>query len=615
VRYCLTPLKKSISNNSKEIYMRRHITISALLVSILLLIGASIAQAKPAQVTLANAYFADQLPAGADIYVGIRTDDAYIGELDTILGKITSGLSLLSPDMPASISLRQLLDQAVLSMRMDGTFDSTIRTWLGDSIGMGIYFGEQFPEDILVIIDHTNRDAAETFIETASGGIYNITEEGAFTFYSGENNATLVAINDDAIYMSSRRELIPFNGAPTDVLSNDPDFQKAVGALPSPSYNIVVAGDTGAIAQLGDTGNMGARGMFNEFLPDAYTAVGLTIANGVSPTIDVAQVGLSAEVVALLNTPVDPAFTQYIPADATAVIHGTNLITAYNALIQVVSANTGQDLQAQLNQAQAIFGFDVISLLLSGDFAMYFTYKPEGLTSLIDTQLEAINNNQTTTPSVAINTLAEFGAIFEITDRTNAQSLVDQIFNLYGLMGSNTQGVTATQEEIGGSLALVLSISSPGMSPIELVIGANDSIFVVGTRESATNALLGTGGFDSNPFYQNSLRYTLPTMTHYWFLDRNIIMTGSTILGLLSPRIGSVFSSITNELGAVSTPNATEIARQQEALREQNRQMLQEVITLNEGLQAFAQVFDNATVSVSSKEGILFVRAVITLSE
>jgi len=340
-----------------------------------------------------------------------------------------------------------------------------------------------------------------------------------------------------------------------------------------------------------------------------------TITDGVSPTIDVVQVGLPAEAIALLNTPVDPTFTQYIPANATAVIHGTNLITAYNALIQLVSANTGQNLQAQLDQAQALFGFDVISLLLSGDFAMYFTYKPEGLTSLIDAQLEALNNNETTPPSVDISSLAEFGAIFEITDRAQAQSLVDQLANLYNLMGSNTQGITATQEDIGGSLALVLSISSPGMAPIEVVIGANDSIFVIGTRESATNALLGTGGFDSNPFYQNSLRYTLPTMTHYWFLDRNIILTGSTILGLFTPRIGSVFSSITNELGVVSTPNPTEIARQQEALREQNRQMLQEVTILTEGLQAFAQVFDNATVSVSSKEGILFVRAVITLSE
>jgi len=114
--------------------------------------------------------------------------------------------------MPANISLRQLLDQAVLSMRIDGTFDSTIRTWLGDSIGISIYFGEQYPEHTLVIIDHTNRDAARTFIETASGGTLTVTEEGAFTVYSGENNPSLIAVNDEAIYIASRRELIPFNG-------------------------------------------------------------------------------------------------------------------------------------------------------------------------------------------------------------------------------------------------------------------------------------------------------------------------------------------------------------------------------------------------------------------
>ncbi|MDX2076999.1 MAG: hypothetical protein SFZ02_11245 [bacterium] len=597
--------------------MRRHITIFALLVSILLLIGASIAQAKPAQVTLANAYFADQIPAGADIYVGIRTDDAYIGELDAVLGKITSGLSLLIPDMPATISLRQLLDQAVLSMRMDGTFDTTIRSWLGDSVGIGIYEGEQFIEHVLVIIDHTNRDAARTFIETVSGGVFDVTEEGAFTVYSSPNGgAIFIALNDDAIYMSSRRELIPFNGTPTDVLSNDPDFQKAVGALPSPNYNIVVAGDTGAIAQLGDTGNMGARSMLNAFLPDAYTALGLTIANGVSPTIDVAQVGLPADVVALLNTPIDPAFTQYIPANATGVIHGTNLIATYNTLIQLASANTGQDLQAQLDQAQAIFGFDVISLLLSGDFAMYFTYKPEGLTSLLNEQLEALNTNTTVSNPVDVTSFLEFGAIFEINDPTNAQSLIDQMFSMYGLLGGNS-GVTASQEEIAGHTALVLTASSnsSAMSGFEIVIGANDTVLVMGTRESATAILTGNGGFDSNPFYQTSLRYTLPTMTHYWFLDRNIVSAGGAISQvLLGPAIGRVFTNITNNM-AVSTPNPTEIARQEEEARLQNQLMLQSVITLNDNLQTFAQIFDNTTVSVSSKEGILFVRAVITLSE
>ncbi|MDX2076998.1 MAG: DUF3352 domain-containing protein [bacterium] len=592
-----------------------------LLISLVSLISFSVAQAHPAQVALDNAFFADQMPAGASIYIGIRTDDAYIDELNGILDKVTTGLSAIAPDMPTNMNIRQLLDQVVMSIGVEGDFQTAIRPWLGDKVGIGIYFGEQSPENIFIAIDHTNRELAEAFIENVSRGALRTSVEGDFTVYTTNNDMAFIAINNDTIYITSLRELIPFTGNTLHALRNYLPFQQAVEALPSDSYNVIVIAQTARLAQMGNGNRNDA--IVQAVVGDGYTAIGATITDGVSLTLDVVQTGLPAQVTDLLNTPVDPAFTQYIPSNATAVIHGTNLIAAYNALIQLVSANTGQDLQAQLTQAQALFGFDVISLLLSGDFATYFTYKPQGLTDLLNTQLDALNQNTMTSPTLDIAQFAEFGVIFEISDPANAQSLVDQLFNLYGLFGGNN-GVTATQEEIAGHNALILTVNAtPSMSSFDIVIGANEAVFVIGTRESATAVLSGTGGFDSNPFYQNSLGYTLPDMTHYWFLDRTVIMTGTGIFGfLLTPVVGSETTGVTFDVetgvSATFTPNPTQeaqITRQQEIMREQSLQGIESMTAFNDVMQGFSQLFDNATVSVSSKDDILFVRAVITFSE
>lgn len=585
------------------------------LLGLVFILSSAIAQAHPANVSLANAFFADQMPIGADLYMAIRTDDAYLDELDGILGKIISQISTTIPNFglpPEGFGVRQLLNQALASTRLDIDFETDIRPWLGSSMALGLYWGEDVLQDLFIAIDHSNRELAEAFLINISRQQIEVTVEGNFSIYTMGDGMTLIGINDDAIYIALRRELIPINGAPSDTLSNDPNFQKAVGALPSTNYNILVAGDTSVLAQLMDSNRVTTRQSIKALLPDAYTALGATIANGISPTIDLAQVGLTPEVVNLINTPIDPSFTQYIPANATGVIHGTNLVAPYNALIDLLSAQTGQDMRAQLDQAYAMFGFDVINVLFSGDFAIYFTYKPEGLEGLINAQLEALNTEGTTTTK--ITDILEFGYVFEVSDTTQAQSLIDQLYNLYNMMGANA-GISVSQEEIGGKSALVISAEQSGMEALELVIGMNDAVMVMGTRESATAILTGNGRFDSNPFYQNSLRYTLPSMTHYWFIDRNSLPAMSTISTvLLGPAIGTVFDNVINNLGS-STPTPEEIARQEEVRRERERQMLQGFLDIQTQVQAFSQIFDNATVSVSSKEGILFLRAVVTLTE
>ncbi len=609
----MPPSYRLYNRSLKEHDMKRLTTL--FLIGLIFILSSAIAQASPTNVSLANAFFADQMPIGADLYMAIRTDDAYLDELDGILGKIVTQLSETIPNInipEEGFGVHQLINQVLASSRLDIDFETDIRPWLGSSMAFGLYWGEDVVQDFFIAIDHSNRELVEAFIINTSRRQTEVTVEDNFSIYAMGDGMTLIGINDDAIYIAMRPELLPIDGAPSDTLSNDPNFQKAVGALPSANYNILVAGDTSILAQMMDNNRISTRQSIEALLPDAYTALGATIVNGVSPTIDFAQVGLPPEIMNLINTPVDPSFTQYIPANATGVIHGTNLLAPYNALIDLISAQTGQDMRAQLDQAYTLFGIDVVDLLLSGDFAMYVTYKSEGLESLINRQLEIINTEGSTAP-VDITSLLDFGYIFEIPDSRQAQSFIDQVYNLYNMMGANA-GVTVSQEEIAGNMALVIRAESVGMESLELIMGTNSSVMVIGTRESATAILTGNGRFDSNPFYQNSLRYTLPSMTHYWFIDRNSLSGLLTILSLLGPNISNVFDNIITNLGT-STPTPEELARQEELRRERARLILLSIMDLQTQLQAFSQIFDNATISLSSKEGILFLRAVVTLTE
>ena len=591
----------------------KRVIVSLLMVFVLAL-SLSITQAKPAQVTLANAFFAEQIPAGAGIYMAIRTDDAYIDELDGILSKITTYLTSIDVPVPPDFGMRQLLDMAFMSSSPPMDFTNDTRPWLGSSAAWAVYFNESgFIDNLMVIIDHSNRELAEAMIENLNQAEVTVSVEGDFKVYSYDSGLSAITINDDAIYITGGENSTPFTGVTGDVLSNDLNFQRAVGALPAPSYNILFVVETATLVTLADNNRQSTGDFIRAVAPDAYTAIGATIVNGISPTLDIAQVGLPTEIVSLINTPIDPVFAQNIPANATGVIHGTNLIAPYNALIDLVSVQTGQDLRAQLDQAQAIFGVDVINLLLSGDFAMYFTYKTDMFEAVINEQIESLDVNPYGAPPDFFK-LLEFGYIFEISNPADAQALVDQVANLYAMLGASTAGMTLSREEIGGGNALVISTQVTSESTLDLVIGANDRVMVMGTRESATAILNGDGGFDSNTFYQNSLRYTLPTMTHYWFLDRNSVVAIG-LLALTGPIIGGVFENIFDEFNNTPTLTPEEIERRNEIIREQTRQTLLATLDFQAQLNQFAQLLDNASVSVSSKEGILFVRAVITLSE
>jgi len=556
--------------------------------SLLFIIGVSTIQANSTQANLDNAFFADQMPTGAQVFAAIRTDAGYFDQLDGIFGKLSNGLSGIYSIIGLPISemnLYQSLDMAVQSAGLEGDFQTSIRPWLGDKIGIGIYQGESSLIDTLVVIDIADRELAEAFVQSVAAGTLQSATEGDFTVYSNPDTPTLIAINDDVAYIATKRELIPFTGNPTESLATNADFQAAVGALSAGSYNIMLISDSQTLMQ----SSLNTTPMELAPFYGGYTAIGATIVDGVSATLDIAQLGVSDDILSYINVPLDPAFTQYIPTDATAVLHGTNLLPILNLIIAQASQNTGQDIQAQLNQLDKVLGFNVFNLLLSSDFAVYLTYNPDGIEALLNAP-SVVDGGVLSTDDIDLNALTQAGFVFKISNPEDAQKLITQLSMLLGMVANSLPNATITTEQIDGRDVVVLTANTERGRLVDVIIGANDAVLVMGTRESATAILTGNGGFSTSATYQTALRYTLPTSTHYWFLDRNSVVAALDLAVLwLTPM-------------SANSP-------------ESNQAMLETATEIHNQIETFAQLFNSATLTTSVKDNTLQIRAVITLSE
>ena len=478
--------------------------------------------ADPADLTALASFY----PADAPLYVGLRTDDGYIEALDGILGRIVAIPDLQVP--PVNVSI--LLDQLALQIYPpDGTFAGNIRPWLGDFAAFGlidvnaeVLNNDMDQPPMIIVLSITDQDAVADLLITA------LTEsETNFTQQTGPDYINLaideatygvIVIRQDALVVhigETAREL-PLNGIPDDSLAAQPGFAESFSMLPGSDYNIAVYLDTPrfveaavetdpiAAQQLGTLG-----GMIQGAGPQVW---GFTVLDGPTLTIDIAQgVGDMATMIPAFQ-PIDPAFAARIPATAPLVIHANNLggnLAASFDQIEGALAAAGDGSDAMLEEALATFesvtGLNLLTDVfgwMTGDYALYLDLTPlasGGLSSLP----------------------VSFALLAEVTDPAAAAATVDGLTSgleqtLARMMPPDTEegmpAPTVTREDINGTPATVLSIpaSLDTPFPIELVISANDSVFVLGTRAAAEIAFAADGGLAADAEFIRSQQWWLP---------------------------------------------------------------------------------------------------------
>jgi hypothetical protein len=577
---------------------------------------------------------ASYAPTDTVVFVTSRIDDDFIDVLDGLRAKVVNALP--PGAAPGLISLRSLLTMGLSSAGLD--YETDIRSWLGDNMAffvanpeLLVQRGGSSPEDASAafVVDITDREAAVKFVDDLlakspnNSNLFEKSDEATYTVYRSTDNGMSVmanqgaiAINDNALIIGTTLGIDAAMGTRAKLFEQE-SFTSALALLPESKYNLLAYIDTGALFTL-STAMMEANSTsaadervtaMTKAFTDAVgpTVIGATILDDRTLTLDFAQqIGDLTELEKLgitlpKLTPIKPAFNANIPADAAAVIRGSNLagIVDY-ALTSVVNTSKLQSeaeskrIAEQIAEFEAEFlkntGIDLREDILSwltGDFAMVAGYtSPEpGTVTFLNTPLY---------PDEAPDTDAlNGGLVFEVTDKDKADTLIAKLETLIAVGLKDNKQATFATETIGETKALVITGNVSSDAQLDVIIAANDDVFVVATRGLAEAILKGEDGLDTSSAYRAANPYVLsnPTSVAYLSQDGVNLIGDLVLLGVISDSLGP-------------------------AMRQAPADAQKKFIEIQTQVRAALEMIESATVSSTSDEdGNTISRAVITLAE
>ncbi len=491
-----------------------------LMVLLLISLTALTAQAQAFDPTQLARY----MPADSDAYIGLRIDDGYLETLDGVLAAILNKLPEEIRAQVPPITLRQ----ALLGSLPPGVTYEGIRQWLGDYAAVGVTNAvvsidddTTNDDDAISYIAVTLQDKAafEAFLKEQSPELAAITPITAdnFTIYSDPEGDGLLAFNNEVVIFSNGSE-ISAGG-----LDSNPAFTSTLAKMPADSYNIFVYVNSAVFASAAEDNMPSGLGqnpfetLNVDFASLSPTALGFTVLDGRSLTIDV----LSPNVPGITPTfaPVDAAFARFIPAETSYVIHVTNLAGSFNTGLELAAtASQESDNPMSVEQISNLFngltGLDLEDDLLSwmgGDAAL-----------IMDTDVPSLLGAMMT------GTVEELPLSFGILVETDGSDRPAAVVEAVGRILSNqadSAEMTVSNEVINGVNAVVLTgqVENPDV-PVQIVIGANDNLFVVATRLLAEQIFSGDyAGLDTAAAFQEAAAYLLPNSGAVLYTDNAFV--------------------------------------------------------------------------------------------
>jgi hypothetical protein len=478
--------------------MRKLLVLFVLVGLVLGVLPAAVSATPVAELTDLAQYF----PLDVPVFAAFRTDDGFVETLDGLAARISSAIPGVGPGR-----LSTMLDLAAQQIDEEGDFQSVFRSWLGDSVAFGLLSlepaaGGRNPE-FVVVMSVTDRAEAESFVDAfmrETDADFSVTTEDPFTLYEVEDRNVAVAVTDDALFLTETVGTLRSLNTREARLNTSATFTETVGALPMGDYDAVLYLDSPTLAramfEMGAQRNRAASAMMEQmegFLSAAAPqAVGFSI-SGAELVIDSAQLpgdtGALEEMGFVLPTSMTPVgfdFAAHVPADAPLVVLGTNLSETYNLMIQNLRAAMQLQVEAGNEEAEdfeqglrfveigvrGLTGLDLQEDILgwmTGDYALFLNVNPEGIASM------------TTMP-------IDFGLVFEATDPAAAQAVVDGIRE--AIVQSEPENVTLTQETVAGvDVAVITAKPEDEPYPVEILVGSNDEVFVIGTRNAFAAAI------------------------------------------------------------------------------------------------------------------------------
>lgn len=617
------------------------------LLVLLLILSAQVAGAQGAVI------LEDYLPEDTDFYASIRLDDAYINTLDGLRARViahldTTPVAEFIPPEVRAVSLPLLLDLGSQQIVRDD-FENGIRSWLGNRAVLGAVNPEGaltaqwrgvMQLELFAIIEITNRERAESlinsrFAENVEPQIIEPDEPGGFTAYLTPQAplSPQVLLNDDVLIFANMNGAERLLEGFRNTLTDSTVFNATMNMLPPADYNIVLYSDAGAALPRDGVENLLVANTVG------HQAVGFTLADENTLVANVVLNLRNLDSLAEFGfTPpeigtVDPAFLGVVPADVDLLIHGTDIQASVESVLDaVVTAEPSAEVEfnAQLEQVIGLNLRDDILSWLDGDFALVARLDAlpgePSLTTGFYYELEGITYG----PGLS------FAFVAETSDAAQSQQVVDAL-EQYLQEASVRDGDTVSREDVGGVEAVVYRIENtvdlswpfrqpqyaefitPSTQVIELVIAANDDLFVAGTRTIVAEVLSGEGGFDSSAGYTEAAMYLLPDANNVLYAsDEGFALMSSSFL--LGPTIGPIFTNVLNSLEGNVTPTPTpspdELRAEVQAARAERAAQLEEMTRFDTMLREVLAIISSSSISSVTLDGEdAIIRLVLTLAE
>ncbi len=440
-------------------------------------------------------------------------------------------------------------------------FDTAMRPWLGDSLAVGItdynvvfevatfnnidevIADGDFP--FIVAFEIADRDEAEAALDAAitdatPGDLRVRAQSGEYVYYQPDETRLALLLTPSAFVMGNPADLLDAIDMPQPSLLADAAFNETLARLPEDTYNFIAFADYAALIE----GSVAAAAFDPSIAPEqqaadaAYLnpflaavdglALGGTILNERTLTIDFVQnadnTNLEAEGLQVaVPVRIAPAFADHIPADMAFVLLSSDFARLYDATVENIRAIARLQAEAdiapdfRINEADvegALFlaqlglrrysGLDLEDDILSwmdSDFALVL-----GINSEVSRVRDY--NDLSVAP-------VEFGLIFDDSNDAEAAArttdgidaaVAQLLVEFEQDLAFSDVSIERTTETLAGTDVRVYTITDESgfnfQFPFEVIVGANDDVFVIGSRTVVEVALTGDGGLRDTQAFQ-----------------------------------------------------------------------------------------------------------------
>ena len=566
------------------------LVLLVLLMTTTLLIGTASATSVEDLTALAQYY-----PEDTTAFVAMRTDDGFIEELDGLVGTLSNTVPELGME---GLSLEFLLDILTLDT-FGGTFDETVRTWLGDEVALGLTditammdMGAMTGDmsalpPVLLAIEITDSDLATEFWTDFITEMDSTPETVEFDdFVVLDTDGLDVLIGDGVILLGEMDNLVASYTGDLAPLSDNDNFNATLAELPADDYNIIayINGDglldSMTTAMEADAGTAGMSELL--FMNGGFgnMAIGFALIDGRNLAIDL--VGIAPEDMSVTagyieQNPVDLAFAENIPANAQVVIMDNNFGADFLAIFDMLS-QFGPLLQMQFDGMMTMADemdmgdemammpeFDMTAFDFGGISENALTVLFAGLTgmNLRDDVLTWMEGDYATFLNV-LPVQSELGVTLDVgfitetndADATNAfMAGVADAMEAYNItvFESEDESVVIPNLIRGLFPAEVIEDVLGTMPELDVVLATDGNVFAFGTRPAV--GFVTRGGnlslADEEAFAYASETVFLDDTISVWFVNTEMIVR-------ILPAMQSIFRDSDELQGIADTLNIIE---------------------------------------------------------